>query len=117
MAIKDFKELIVWQRAIELAGEIYKVTAKLPDSEKFGLVSQMRRCAVSIPSNIAEGHRRSTRRDFASFLRIAYGSTSELETQLVICEKLGYKLGSNKAVDLLTEISKMLTVMIRKLSS
>lgn len=80
MKIQSFKQLVVWQRAMELAEEVYRLTESLPSSERFGLISQIRRSAVSIPSNIAEGRQRGTRKDFAQFLRIADGSAAELET-------------------------------------
>ena len=82
--MSEFTKLIAWQRSIDLVEVIYRITKKFPDDEKFNLVSQIRRSAVSIPSNIAEGHGRKTNGEFAHFLRIAYGSSSELETQLII---------------------------------
>jgi four helix bundle protein len=84
MYVESFKHLIVWQRAIELVKEVYRITDGLPKSEMYGLVSQMRRSAVSIPSNIAEGKKRKTKNDFLHFLRIADGSAAELETQVII---------------------------------
>ena len=88
--MSDYKKLLVWQKAIELAIEIYKVTKSLPEDEKFGLSSQMRRAVISIPSNIAEGQSRHSKKEFIHFLRIAQGSNSELETQLILCENLSY---------------------------
>ena len=85
-----FKELKVWQKSVELATDIYKVTNIYPSEEKFGLISQMRRCVVSIASNIAEGAGRKTRKDFSNFLSIAYGSCCELNTQLTISYNLDY---------------------------
>jgi len=85
-----YQDLRAWQRAIELVERIYTLTAKLPQDEMFGLKSQMRRCAVSIPSNIAEGQGRATRGEFQQFLGHARGSLYELETQIVIAAKLGY---------------------------
>ncbi len=80
MYVESFKQLIVWQRSMELARALYQATNAMPRSELYGLVSQMRRAAVSIPSNIAEGKKRKTRKDFLQFLRIADGSAAELET-------------------------------------
>ncbi len=85
-----YKELKVWQKAIDLAVEVYKITAELPKDEKFGLTSQMNRSAVSIPSNIAEGAGRNSGKDFNNFLGIALGSSFELDTQVVISYQLEY---------------------------
>lgn len=115
MYVKSFKELQVWQRSIELTKEVYRATEQLPQKEMFGLQTQMRRSAVSIASNIAEGHRRSTRKDFINFLRMADGSSAELETQMIICESLSYELEVTHAKELLEEVQKMLSVMIKKL--
>ena len=88
--MKDFRELDVWRRSSRLATEVYRATRQFPAAERFDLDRQMRRAAISVPSNIAEGNGRGTPRDFARFLRIAYGSTAELETQLVIAADLGF---------------------------
>jgi four helix bundle protein len=85
-----YKELKVWQKAIDLAVEVYRITEKLPKDERFGLIGQMNRSAVSIPSNIAEGAGRNTDKDFNNFLGVALGSSFELDTQLVISNKLEY---------------------------
>jgi four helix bundle protein len=85
-----FKELKVWQKAIEFVVDVYKLTAKFPQSERFGLISQIQRAAVSIPSNIAEGAGRNNKGEFYQFLGLANGSSFELETQLMIGAKLGY---------------------------
>ena len=118
MRIKSYKELIVWQRSIELVIEIYKLTEKFPFEEKYCLVPQMRRATIAIPSNIAEGHRRRTKRDFRQFLVIANSSAAELETQLEISKQLPKTKKLNfKIVDkLLNEVLRMLNVFIRKLS-
>jgi four helix bundle protein len=115
--IHSYKELIVWQRSIELVVSIYELTDKFPKEEIFGLTSQIRRSAVSIPSNIAEGRSRGTRADYLHFLRISYGSGAELETQLEISKKLlkTKVLNYNKVSALLDEIMRMLNVMISKL--
>ena len=85
-----FKELKIWQAGIELTLEVYKLTESFPEEEKFGLISQLKRAAVSIPSNIAEGAGRGTNRDFSRFLDLAIGSCNELQTQLILSGNLGY---------------------------
>ncbi|MCR9084953.1 MAG: four helix bundle protein [Cyclobacteriaceae bacterium] len=85
-----YKELKVWQKAIDLAVEVYRITEKLPAEERFGLISQINRCAISIPSNIAEGAGRNTNKDFNHFLGISLGSSFELDTQMIISNRLGY---------------------------
>ena len=86
----NYNNLQIWQLAMDLVEEIYKLTASFPIEEKFGLVSQMTRAAVSIPSNIAEGAGRNSDKDFAHFISIAIGSLYELNTQIVLSERLGY---------------------------
>ena len=86
----NYKNLHIWQEGINLARKIYEVTANFPANEKYGIVSQMTRAAVSIPSNIAEGAGRNSNKDFANFLSIAIGSIFELHTQIAICEQIGY---------------------------
>lgn len=88
--MKSYKDLEVWQKSISLVKEIYILTKLLPREEIYGLVSQMRRAAVSIPSNIAEGQPKVSGKEFLRFLEIAYGSLAELETQLIICKELGF---------------------------
>lgn len=90
MKIQTFRDLDVWNKSIDFVQEIYSITRNFPDDERFGLCSQMRRAAVSIPSNIAEGYRRTSRKEYARFVRIAYGSGSELETQLEIVSRLNF---------------------------
>lgn len=115
--VENFKDLIVWQRGMQVVKAIYLTTAKLPESEKYGLCSQMRRCAVSIPSNIAEGKKRRHLRDYLRFLDIADGSAAELETQILIAQEIYPKLGFSAAAELLEEVQKMLNVMIGKLEA
>ena len=112
---KGYKNLIVWQKSMGLAESIYKITSNFPENEKYGLVSQMRRCSVSIPSNIAEGSRR-TEKERTNFLRTFFGSGSELETQLDLSNRLGFMSESdyNKTVEMLSEVMKMLNKMIFK---
>ena len=90
MAAKNFKDLIAWQKAMELVEMVYRLTSQFPADERFGLTSQLRRAAVSIPSNIAEGQGRNSDGDFVRFLSIAYGSLREVETQLLIAVRLNY---------------------------
>lgn len=115
MLIHSYKELIVWQKSIDLVVEIYLLTEKFPKEEIYGLTSQMRRAAVSIPSNIAEGRFRGTKVDYLHFLRIAYSSGAELETQIIIAKRLSKtkELQYIKAESFLTEVMKMLNTMIR----
>jgi len=87
---RDYRDLLLWQRAMELAAEVHRVTLQLPRHEVYGMTAQIRRAAVSIPSNIAEGAARRTTRDFLAFLHIARGSLSELETQLFLAQSIGY---------------------------
>jgi len=114
MAWKNYRELIAWQKAMDAAEEIYKVVKKLPKMELFAMSDQMRRAAVSVPSNIAEGQARSSKKEFAWFLSVAQGSRAELETQLMLAVKIGYLPATDieKALGLLEEISKLLTVLM-----
>ena len=117
--LKSFKELKVWQKAYKLCLEMYKVTGSFPADEKFGLTSQMRRAAVSIPSNIAEGYGRKTIPDYVRCLYIAYGSTCELETQTLLSRDLEY-LDENIKVLLLekiNEVERMLMALIKSLEN
>ncbi len=117
MRIASYRDLIVWKKAIELTLKIYALTDKFPKEETYGLTSQMRRSAVSIPSNIAEGSIRGSKKDFCHFLRIASGSVAELQTQLEITKRLslGNKLNYGE-IDLLSEeINKMIHGLIAKL--
>ncbi|MBQ1409829.1 MAG: four helix bundle protein [Oscillospiraceae bacterium] len=113
--MKDYKELISWQKAMLLAMEIYKLTEMLPREERFGLSDQLRRACVSVPSNIAEGYGRESKNEYVRFLKISRGSLYEIETQLYLCISIGYLMKSQTAVAfaLCTEISKMLTATIR----
>ncbi|WP_282085743.1 four helix bundle protein [Aquimarina algiphila] len=107
--MNKYQELKIWNKAMELVEEVYALTKKLPDEEKFGLISQIKRCSVSIPSNIAEGAGRNSNKEFIRFLSIANGSTTELETQLilVIRLKLTSKDKVEKLLNLCAEIKKM----------
>src|SRR3989338_4745878 len=115
--IHSYKDLIVWQRAMELVTAVYELTEIFPREEMYGLTSQIRRSAVSIPSNIAEGRVRGTAKEYLQFLRIAYGSGAELETQIEIAKRLKNTKHLDYQVtdDLLLEVMKMLNSMISKL--
>ena len=115
--MRNFKTLGVWQKGMEILKQTYALTSSLPDTEKFGLVSQMNRAAVSIPSNIAEGASRSTQKDFRRFLEIALGSTFELETQLIAVQELSLVVEneSKTLAGLIDEDQKMLIAFMKKL--
>lgn len=117
MEIKSYKDLLVWKKGIEISKEAYKITSQLPKEEVFGLSSQIRRASVSIPSNIAEGRGRGTRKDFAQFLHIAQGSLAELETQIILVSEIYPKVEINYIFKLIEEERRMLSVMISKLKS
>jgi four helix bundle protein len=114
----SFKDLVVWQRAVELSKEIYRLTTSFPTSEQFGLSNQMRRASVFIASNIAEGYGRSTRGEYLQFLGHARGSNCELQTQLVIAKAIGF--GATMAYDapekLSADVSRMLIALMSKLA-
>ncbi len=113
--LECYRELRVWQSSVDLVVEIYKLTDNFPHHEIYALVQQMRRATVSIPSNIAEGHGRKTPREFAMFLRNANGSLRELETQLIIAEKLGYlrKIQLTTVGERMNDIARMLHGLMR----
>ena len=113
------KNLLVWQKSMQLTTEIYRVTKDFPKEELFGLVSQMRRAAVSIPSNIAEGYGRSSNAEIVHFLYNSLGSSNELDTQLIISNEAGYITGEDyEMVDILNEeVNKMLLSLIYKRSN
>jgi four helix bundle protein len=113
--INSYKDLIVWQKGKELAKLIHQETRSMPRSEMFGLTAQMRRAAVSIPSNIAEGYNRKTRPEYLRGLRIASGSQAELTTQWEISEALEYVKPNPQVANLLVEIDRMLFALVRKL--
>ncbi|WP_058102632.1 four helix bundle protein [Maribacter dokdonensis] len=107
--MNNYRELHIWKKVMQLVEEIYFLSKKLPDDEKFGLTSQIKRCSVSIPSNIAEGAGRNSNKEFAHFLSIANGSTTELETQLILTVNLKFLLETdiNNALVLCQEIKNM----------
>lgn len=112
-----FKELLVWQKSINFVTEIYKATDCFPKSEMFGLISQIRRASVSIPSNIAEGNSRRSVPDYLQFLKISRGSCAEVETQLIIAKNLNFLSEENYLIlnQNIIEISKMLNGLIKSL--
>jgi len=115
--IKSYKDLEIWKKSVELVKDIYILTKDFPKSETYALVDQIRRASLSIPSNIAGGHSRQYKREFKQFLFVALGSLAELETQLIIAEKLGYldKQKINKFLSELDVIGKMTRGLIKKL--
>jgi len=117
--IKSFRDLIVWQKSMLLVSEIYEQTATYPKEELYGLTSQIRRSAVSVPSNIAEGYGRRSTREYARFLQISIGSLYELDTQLEISRNLGYLFGDDflGMSQNCMEISKMLNSFVGKLGN
>ena len=116
---RGFRDLLVWQKSMLLVKQIYSMTRQFPGDERFGLTSQMRRAAVSIPSNIAEGQARHSTGEFVQFISNAEGSVAELETQLEIAADLGYCTAAQKelVLSLAEEIRKMLNALRRKLQS
>ena len=117
--LTNFKELKVWQRAYWLCLEVYRLTRTFPKEEQYNLTSQLRRAAVSIPSNIAEGYGRKTISDYVRALYIAYGSNCELETQVMLSKDLGYASGEimTKLQEDIREVERMLKALIRSLES
>lgn len=117
MGIKTFRDLVIWQKGIEVVIEIYRVTKKFPKEETYGLVSQMRRAAISIPSNAAEGFRQFHNREYKQFLYISSGSCGELETQVTIARKLNYinEEQENALLDRLDHIGRMISSLLKKI--
>lgn len=115
--VRTYADLVVWQKSMELVVSLYGLVQQLPSSELYGLTAKMKRAAISIPSNIAEGSRRGTRADFRRFLLNAYGSGAELETQLVIAERLSFGKPEDRAhvAKLLDEVMRMLNRLIENL--
>jgi four helix bundle protein len=117
--LKNFKELKVWEKAYQLCLDLYKATADFPNEEKYGLSSQMRRSAISIPSNIAEGYGRKTIPDYVRCLYIAYGSTCELETQTLLSGDLNYlnEADQSSLLEKIKEVERMLMALIKSLEN
>ena len=112
--LRSHLDLEVWQCSMDLAADIYAITTRFPREEAYGLSMQMRRSAVSIPSNIAEGAARHSRKEFVQFLHVALGSTAELETQLLLAKRMGF-LSGGEPIDKLDRIRKMLVALLRSL--
>ena len=112
----NFRELNIWKDSLQLVKKVYILTSKLPKDEKFGLISQINRCAVSIPSNIAEGSGRTSEKEFLHFLNVAISSSYELETQLILVEEL-FNLKTKELIDEITSIQKMIGGFSRKIKS
>ncbi|MBL9150687.1 MAG: four helix bundle protein [Phycisphaerae bacterium] len=117
MALKSFRELVVWQRSMQLVLDVYKLTQSLPSHERFGLASQMQRSAVSIPTNIAEGYGRTSTREYLRFLEIARGSLQELDTLLELVSRLRYESPPRCEVlqTQIVDIRRLLAALIRAL--
>jgi four helix bundle protein len=114
---QSYKDLVVWQKGIALAQAVYRLTQSFPSAEKFGLVAQMRRAAISIPSNLAEGQARHTTGEFVQFISYAEGSVAELDTQLFLSTELKFcdRPSTALASELIGELRRMLNVLRRKL--
>jgi len=110
--VRDFKELDVWKKSFDLVGEVYRVVAGFPKEEIYGLTSQLKRAIVSISSNIDGGYGRRTNKGFAQFLYVAFGSVREVESQLMIAEKLGY-IESEKLKELVIELNKLAGMLMK----
>ena len=115
-ALQSHKDLIVWKKAILLASEVYNATSELPDDERYGLTRQIRRCAVSVASNIAEGAARGRKAEFIHFLIIARGSLTELETQVLIATNLKMLSQHLELQTSISEVGRLLTALIRRLT-
>jgi four helix bundle protein len=115
--IKTFRDLIAWQKAMLLAKQVYQTSTQMPDSEKFGLTNQMRRAAVSTPSNIAEGHGRQSLPEYIRYLKIARGSLMELQTQLILASDLNFIRVSEPLEELQAETDRVLQGLIRSLEN
>ena len=115
--LKSYRELLVWQKGTDLAVECYRFSSAFPKAETYGLTSQIRRAAVSIPANIAEGYGRGSRKEYVQFLLIAQGSLKELETHIIIAERLSYLTSEHRdrELTLTDEIGRMLGSLIRRL--
>lgn len=116
--IVSFKDLKIWKKGIEIVEDVYMITSRFPKDEMYGLTSQMRRAAISIPSNIAEGFKRYHNREYKQYLHVALGSSAELETQLIISTKLTLmnEADLNNVCEKLDHISRMITLLMRKLN-
>jgi four helix bundle protein len=116
--IASHKDLLVWQRSMDLVETVYRITGSFPSAEQFGLVSQMRRASISVPSNLAEGYGRQATGEYRHHVSIARGSLLELETQLLLAKRLNYVRSADAEIVLkeVDEISRMLATLVSKLS-
>ncbi len=119
MSIKSYQDLLVWQRAMDLTEAVYALTKSFPREEVYGLTSQLRRAAVSVPSNIAEGHGRHTTREYLNYLSIARGSLNEVETQIFLAQRLAYISESqlSRLLSQSSEVGRLLAGLINALSN
>jgi four helix bundle protein len=117
LTITSHKDLIVWRKAIALASKVYAATRQLPSEERYGLTAQLRRAAVSIPSNIAEGSARRTRAELIQYLYVARGSLSEVETQIMIAVDQGFLTTADAHLEDIAEVGRMLNGLIRRLAT
>ncbi len=117
--IKTFKDLMVWQKAMDLTVRVYRLTENYPSHERYGLTAETRKTSRSVPYNIAEGHKRGSTAEYIRFLGIAAGSASELETQLLLADRLGYheKKSAEAVFALYAEVERMLDALIRTLKA
>lgn len=113
--VKSYRELVVWQKAMNFAEHVYRVLRTFPAEERYALCDQLRRAVVSVPSNIAEGRGRDSARDYAHFLTLARGSLNEVSTQLELATRLGYMKPGSGLYEESIEVGKMLNTMIRRL--
>ena len=116
--INSYRDLLVWQKGMALVKQVYSMTGTFPDNERFGLIAQMRRAAVSVPSNVAEGQARQGRKEFVQFLSHSEGSLAELDTQLTIAAELGYGRGpdTHQCAAMIVELQKMMTSLRQKIT-
>ncbi|MGA3066523.1 MAG: four helix bundle protein [Tepidisphaeraceae bacterium] len=119
MALKHYREQVAWQKAIDLVEAVYRISRRFPQNEQFGLINQLRRASVSVPCNIAEGQGRRLRKQFAMYLRVARGSVQEVETQLIIAERLGYVTSDelNPVRERAQEVSRLVSGLLRAIES
>ena len=117
MAVKDYRDLIVWQKAMDLVEMVYRLTRRFPKEELYGLTAQIRKAAVSVPSNIAEGQGRRTTAEFLHFLSIANGSLKEVETQILVAERLSYidQQETSEGMELTTEVGRLVSDLVNSL--
>ncbi len=115
--MRNFREYDIWQDGMTLVEQVYLMVDKFPNKEQYVLVQQMTRCAISIPSNIAEGSAKESQKDFARFLGIALGSSYELETQILLASKLGYCNNTQEIIDLLQSLQRRISGFIKKLNA